>query len=99
MSKLKILAVCGFGVGSSMILKMKIDEVLKANGLSAEVFTTDLNSASSTQCDIIFTSEELEESIKQMVKVPVVAIKNFINKEEIQQKGLEIVKKMINEIK
>ena len=49
MKKLKILAVCGFGVGSSMILKMKVEEVLKENQVNADVFTTDVGSATSTQ--------------------------------------------------
>lgn len=29
MKKIKILAVCGFGVGSSMVLRMKIDDLMK----------------------------------------------------------------------
>ncbi|SKC84281.1 PTS sugar transporter subunit IIB [Maledivibacter halophilus] len=95
MAKAKVLVVCGFGVGSSMILKMKIDEILKSNGLIADVFTTDVGSAASTKCDIIFTSKELEKSIKDKVNVPVIAIKNFINKKEIEEKGLEILKKVI----
>lgn len=95
MRKLKILAVCGFGVGSSMILKMKIDDVLKANGMTADVFTTDLNSVGSVECDIVFTSEELEGSIKNSVNVPVIAIKNFIDKNEIESKGLETVKSLL----
>ncbi len=96
MSKLKILAVCGFGVGSSMILKMKIDEVLKENGLSAEVFTADIGSAASTPCDIVFTSTELLKGISERVKVPVIAIKNFTNKKEIEEKGLGTIKDILD---
>jgi PTS system ascorbate-specific IIB component len=95
MKKLKILAVCGFGVGSSMILKMKIEEVLKGNGIIANVFTTDVGSATSTPADIIFTSKELESGIKEKVDIPVIAIKNFINKKEIEEKGLEAVKALM----
>lgn len=98
MSKVRVLAVCGFGVGSSMILKMKIDEVLKANKVAANVFTTDVGSATSTPCDIIFTSSELGESIKCKVKVPVVVIHSFINKKEIEEKGLELVKQLANSL-
>lgn len=96
MSKIKVLAVCGFGVGSSMILKMKIDEVLKAHGIVADVFTTDVGSATSTPCDVIFTSKELEINIRSKAKVPVVAIQNFINKKEIEEKGLAIIKELLS---
>lgn len=95
MKKISIMAVCGFGVGSSMILKMKIDEVVKANGIEAEVFTADIGTASATPCDIIFTSNELGDTLKGNVKVPVVEINNFINKKEIEEKGLPILKKLI----
>ncbi|MGF7060538.1 PTS sugar transporter subunit IIB [Brassicibacter mesophilus] len=96
MSKIKVLTVCGFGVGSSMILKMKIDEVLKSNAINAEVFTADVGSATSTPCDVIFTSKELEKGISEKVKVPVIAIKNFIDKKEIEEKGLQILKEIMN---
>jgi ascorbate PTS system EIIB component len=35
--KVKVLAVCGFGVGTSLILKMNIADVLKKNDIAAEV--------------------------------------------------------------
>lgn len=96
MKRLKILAVCGFGVGSSMILKMKIEEVIKEHGIKAEVVTTDVGTATSVVCDVIFTSKELESNIRENAKVPVVAIKNFIDKKEIAEKGLEVLQKLSN---
>ncbi len=97
MKNLKIMAVCGFGVGSSMILKMKIDDVLKSNGLKAEVFTADVGTAPSTQCDIIFTSKEIFSQLKAKVSVPVIQINNFMNKTEIEEKGMEIIKNLIED--
>lgn len=94
MKKVDVMAVCGFGVGSSMILKMKIDEVAKSNGLSVNVFTADIGSAAGTPCDVIFTSNELGEGLKKQAKVPVVVITNFINKKEIEEKGLPILKEL-----
>lgn len=96
MKKLQILAVCGFGVGSSMILKMKVEEVLKEHQINANVFTTDVGSATSTPADAIFTSQELEKGIKEKVNVPVIGIKNFINKQEIAEKGLEVIKSLLD---
>lgn len=92
MRKIEVMAVCGFGVGSSMIIKMKIDELIKANGFQANVFTADVGTAAATPCDVIFTSNELADSLKNKVKVPVVVIKNFINKKEIEEKGLSVLK-------
>ena len=41
-----------------------------------------------TQCDVIFISEELADRIKDRAQVPVVAIKNFMNKKEVEEKTL-----------
>jgi len=93
--RLKIIAVCGFGVGSSMLLKMKIDEVLKKNGISVSAETADVGSATSVPCDVIFTSKELAPKIAEKVKIPVIAISNFLDTNEIETKGLDIVKKLL----
>lgn len=94
MEKLKVLAVCGFGVGSSMILKMKIEEMLKKNNIDAQVVTADVTSAASTPSNIIFTSKELEKKLAKKVDIPVVGIKNFIDEKEIEEKGLAAIKNM-----
>ena len=49
---MKILAVCGFGVGSSMVLKMTIDKVIKELGLTATAENTDLSTAKATPADV-----------------------------------------------
>jgi len=41
MKKLKIMVVCGFGLGSSMVLRMTLDSVLKEAGIKAETFCSD----------------------------------------------------------
>jgi PTS system ascorbate-specific IIB component len=97
MKRLKMLTVCGFGVGSSMVLKMKLDELLKSEHIDAQVETADIGSASSMPCDLIFTSKELGEKLKQSVSVPVISISNFIDKNEIRRVGLPIIKKLNKE--
>lgn len=41
----KILAICGFGVGTSLIPRMNIEKVLKENNLEAEVEHIDVTTA------------------------------------------------------
>ena len=94
--KLKIIAVCGFGAGSSLMLKMKVDEMLKKNGLGLSAETTDVGSVASVPCDMIFTSRELAPKIANKVKVPVIPIINFLDINEIENKGLETVKGLLN---
>lgn len=85
----RIQTVCGFGCGSSLLLKMKIQDVLKANGLEADVFCGDVGTAAATPCDVIFTSEELADRIKERATVPVVVVNSFVNNQEITEKVLD----------
>lgn len=82
---MKILAVCGFGVGSSMILGMSIKKACKALNIEAEVENTDLTDARATKCDVIFTSTELAEELRNGVSVPVYDIKKYMNVEEVTE--------------
>ncbi|WP_353626304.1 PTS sugar transporter subunit IIB [Bacillus sp. JCM 19041] len=86
MAKLKIMTVCGFGLGSSMVLKMNLDGVLKELGIEADVFTGDVGSAQSTPADYIFTSKELGEKLSESAGKPVIIINSFVNKAEIKEK-------------
>ena len=85
---MKILAVCGFGVGSSMILRMSIEKVLKELGIEAEVENTDVSSAQGAQVDFVFTSEELASQLRGNMKCPVIPIKRYMDKEEVKEKFL-----------
>lgn len=82
---MKFLAVCGFGVGSSMILKMSIDKALKSLGVDAEVENTDVASVRGANCDAIFTSVELANELKSSVKVPVIPIKKYMDVNEVTE--------------
>jgi PTS system ascorbate-specific IIB component len=90
MKRMKVMVVCGFGLGSSLVLKMTLDDVLKEEGLDVETFCADSYTATGQDFDLVFTSNELLylfENIKQ----PKVVIQNFLNKEEIREKGLELI--------
>lgn len=92
--RIRVLAVCGFGVGTSLILKMNVEEVLKKNGINAEVINADITTAASEPADIIFTSAELYSQLENKVKVPMVKIKNFMDKNEIKDKGVPAIKSL-----
>lgn len=83
---MKILAVCGFGVGSSMVLKMTIEKVLKELNIKATVENTDLSSAKSMLADVYFTSNELLPELQKSVKNPVYPIKKYMDVTEVTEK-------------
>ncbi len=79
---MKILAVCGFGVGSSMVLKMTLEKAAKELGLKVDVENTDIATAQASQPDVIFTSTELAAQLKSSAKCPVIAVKRYTDKAE-----------------
>ena len=78
--KLKILAVCGMGVGTSMLLKLQIDKALKALDISGEVELADISTARglAVSADLIVTSNELVDRIGD-VTAPIIAVANFMD--------------------
>ena len=79
-----IVAVCGFGVGSSLLLKISIDKAFRALGIDEEASNTDLTSAKSSPCDAIFTSVDLADEMRAARDVPVYAIKRYMDVAEVQ---------------
>ncbi|SFO93550.1 PTS sugar transporter subunit IIB [Salibacterium halotolerans] len=82
---MKFLAVCGFGVGSSMVLKLSIEKACKDRNIGCEVENTDLSSAKGANVDAVFTSHELAEELENSMKCPVFPIKRYMDKEEVGQ--------------
>lgn len=81
---MKILAVCGLGQGTSLILRMNIEGVLQEAGVEADVEHTDVSAASSEQADYIITSNELAESLTSHTG-KVLIVNNYFDKEEISR--------------
>lgn len=85
----KIQAVCGYGCGSSLMLRMAIDDVCKNHNLQAESFCGDVGSCLANPCDVIFISRDLAERIIDRAKVPVIIVDNFMSKKEVEEKVLQ----------
>ncbi len=89
---MKIVAVCGLGMGSSMMLKMSIDDVLKAEGIKAKLESVDVGSAKGMDADIYVLSQELEKNAKDF-SGKVIVIKNLTDTDEIRDKLLAVLNK------
>lgn len=81
---MKILAVCGMGLGSGLLLRMQAEKALKELGIQADVEVADIGTARAlaSTADLIVTSEELAQQLGQ-VKPKIVTITNFIDTREM----------------
>ncbi|PRX92171.1 PTS sugar transporter subunit IIB [Allonocardiopsis opalescens] len=77
---LQVLAVCGVGMGSSLILKMTAEDALRDLGVAARVENTDISSARSMSPDVIVGQGMHTDELAGLAPV-VVAVTNFLDKE------------------
>lgn len=96
MAKPRIMVVCGFGLGSSIVLRMTLDKVLKEEGLKAETFCADEATAKGQDYDLVLTSKEMIKLFKDSDK-PAIVIENFLSKEEVREKALSSIKDLLDE--
>jgi PTS system ascorbate-specific IIB component len=84
---MKIVAVCGMGIGTSVLLKMNAEKVLAQLGVDGDVEAADIGTArgAARTADIVLTSSELAPEIGD-VPAKVVIINSFINLSEITEK-------------
>jgi PTS system ascorbate-specific IIB component len=85
---MKILAVCGMGLGSGLLLRMQAEKALRQLGIvDADLEVADIGSARAMAqtADLIITSHELAEQLGK-VKPRVVTISNFVDLKEMVEK-------------
>lgn len=82
---MKILVVCGNGLGSSFIMQLNVKKALTELGKTAEVTHTDLASANAEKADIFIGAGDIVERLDES-KGRIVSIINMMNISEIKQK-------------
>ena len=86
---LKVIAACGNGMGSSLMVKMKIEEVLREQNVAAKVEHMSIGDAKNQggNADVIFVSTALEKNFAQAKnKAIVIGLRNLLSKDEILEK-------------
>ncbi len=84
---MKIYAVCGAGIGTSVLLKSNADRALASLGIEADVQAASISDAlaSDSLAQVVLITPELQEQIKG-IRSEVIPIDNIFNLEELTQK-------------
>ena len=84
---MKIVTICGAGIGSSGILKVNAERVLRRLDIEAEVVAADLATLAQVAADaqVILTSSEFVEAIGKTF-ADVVVIDNYFDTDELTAK-------------
>ncbi|MGL5956547.1 MAG: PTS sugar transporter subunit IIB [Brevinema sp.] len=92
---IRILAVCGMGLGSSFAIEMVLEEVLKELNVQADLGHTSVSDVSSLKADIIVTSTNFAATLNVTSSgTPIVALQKLTDKDEIKSKIEPILKEL-----
>ena len=80
---LSVVTVCGVGMGSSLILKMTVEAVLKELGVKARVEHTDLPSLRGMHPDVVLAQPLHAVEIRDAAPI-VVEVTNFLDKASVR---------------
>ncbi|AYV73364.1 PTS sugar transporter subunit IIB [Bacillus sp. PK3-056] len=88
-----IVTVCGNGIGSSLMLKMKIEEICAELGIPAQVESSDFNGAKGRNCDLVVTIDELAKQFDGTAQ-RVCVVRSYINKKKIKADVQEVLQEV-----
>ncbi|MFB7303429.1 PTS sugar transporter subunit IIB [Heyndrickxia sporothermodurans] len=87
---MKILAVCGSGLGTSFMVEMNIKQILDELGVSdVEVEHSDLSSAIPGDADVFFLAKDIADGGAHLGNV--VVLESIIDMEELREKVTEFL--------
>ncbi|HGO5854525.1 TPA: PTS sugar transporter subunit IIB [Mannheimia haemolytica] len=82
---MKIMAVCGSGLGSSFMMEMNIKKVLAKLGVDAEVGHTDLSSVVANDADLFVMAKDIAAS-SNVPEEKLIVVKNIVGLAEFEEK-------------
>ncbi|KPC77228.1 PTS lactose transporter subunit IIB [Thermoactinomyces vulgaris] len=82
---MKILVVCGNGLGSSFIMELNVKKALKELNKEAEVEHTDLTTAQTESADLYLGANDIISQLDNGVR-KIVGLENIMDLEEIKTK-------------
>ncbi|MGY4105448.1 PTS sugar transporter subunit IIB [Ignavigranum ruoffiae] len=89
---IKIVTVCGNGIGSSLLLKMKIEKIAKDHGYDVQAESCDSNAAVGKDADLFVTVKEFKDIFPSEANVCIVP--SYTNRQKIENEILPYLEKL-----
>lgn len=97
--KLTIMTICAVGVGSSLMLKYNVREILDKHKIEAELTNADMTTAKGQEADIVIIAPDLLHAIegaKNLKKI--VVLDNIVSKRELEEKLVPVCYEMLSRV-
>ncbi|ESK64880.1 MULTISPECIES: PTS sugar transporter subunit IIB [Abiotrophia] len=92
---IKVVTVCGNGIGSSLLLRFKVETIAKDLGIDVDVESCDSNAAVGKNADLYVTVKEFKDIFPEGTKVCLVP--SYTNRKKIETELVPILKEMANQ--
>jgi len=92
---IKVLAICGNGMGTSLVIKMKVKKFLDANNIKAEMQSCSLGEANgylNQGMDIALCSQNLAKNITAPERTSLLGLKNLMDEKEFGPMLMNVIK-------
>jgi len=83
--RMKIVTVCGCGLGSSLLAKVSIEKIAREYGIKTAIVAADAGTAKGHECDVIVAQDHLAPRVGEIPGTPVLAVKSFIDNDELRK--------------
>lgn len=92
---MKFLAVCQSGLGSSFMVQMNIQQILKDEGVEEDIQVdhSDVGSTTADSADYFFVESTLGGALGNLPQDKLILLKSLIDKEEIKKDVNDILDK------
>lgn len=92
---IKIVTVCGNGIGSSLLLRMKVEQIAQGLGIEVDVESSDSNAAVGKKADLYVTVKEFANIFPTEAKVCIVT--SYTNRKKIEADLVPVLQAMANQ--
>lgn len=83
--RMRVVTVCGCGLGSSLLAKTIIEKVAREYGVKTSIVAADAGTAKGHAADIVVSQDHLAPRVGKIRGIPVLAVKSFIDKDELNK--------------
>ena len=86
-----IVTVCGHGLGTALVMKMTLDDVLREEGISARIEVADFGTGFMLFADFFVVTPEMEDRAAATGK-PYALVINVANKDDYREKVVPVLR-------
>lgn len=81
--RMRIVTVCGCGLGSSLLAKTIIEKIGREYGVKTSIVAADAGTAKGHRADVVVSQDHLAPRVGEIPGTPVLAVVSFLDRDEL----------------